>query len=151
MTNLTFKIKKNKQKDIVWGHSLQFKQFYSIPSDIYEQDFLLGVSASKKSRLSQGTDSLMLRKPSSLPNPKQSKLRQTSNKETVKYQKDMMISVKYLIQMNARISDYHKLGNNKYNEYLFSNDSLKNRYIDKRDMLIRSNNLTLAIINVKSE
>jgi hypothetical protein len=62
-----------------------------------------------------------------------------------------MISVKYMVQMQAKMSGYSRLGNNKYSEYLFANDSLKSRYIDKRDILIRSGSLTLAVINIKTE
>ena len=62
----------------------------------------------------------------------------------------MMISVKYLLQLHAKKEDYHILGKNKFNDYLFKMDSLKKRFIDRRDILISSNQLTLAIISVKT-
>ena len=93
---------------------------------------------------------MLMKKSDSIFNSKGLSIRDTSNKDTVKFQDEMMVSVKYLLQMHAKKSEYHVMGRNRFNDYLFTMDSLKKRYIDRRDMLIRSNNLTLAIISVKT-
>ena len=46
---LDFKLKIN-QKSNEWSHNLEYKEYYSIPSDIYDSDFLVGISALKRSR-----------------------------------------------------------------------------------------------------
>ena len=61
------------------------------------------------------------------------------------------MSVKYLSQINAKTSDYQKLGKNKFNEYLFNTSNLQTRYVDRRDILIRSKDATLVIVNIKSD
>lgn len=61
------------------------------------------------------------------------------------------MSAKYVFQTQALIDDYHPLGKNKLTEYLFDSTNLQNRYIDKRDILIRSKNLTLTLVNVKTD
>lgn len=58
--------------------------------------------------------------------------------------------VKYLVQMNANKNEYNEMGKHKLNEYIFNLSSLQKRWIDKRDTVISSNNISLCLINVKS-
>jgi hypothetical protein len=117
-----------------------------MPADIYEQDFLMAINVLRKHKMNESN----LRNNLPIKYSKEFSIRATSNRETVKYQ-DAMVSAKYLIQMHARVEEYHILGRNKFNDYLFTMDSLKNRYIDRRDTLIRTGNLTLTVLSVKTE
>lgn len=62
----------------------------------------------------------------------------------------MMMSVRCLLQMQAKIDEYHVMGNNKLNDYLFSLNSLQNRLIDKRDTPIRSGKQIFTVISIKT-
>lgn len=62
----------------------------------------------------------------------------------------MFLSIKYLVHIHSNKNEYHELDKNKLYEHLFNLSNIQKRWIDKRDILIKTNNIILVLINVKS-
>lgn len=78
-------------------------------------------------------------------------IRDTSMRDPVKFEAETMMSVRYLLQMHAVIEEYHTLGKNKLNDYLFALNNLQPRLIDKRDILVRSGKNIFTLLSIKTE
>lgn len=71
-------------------------------------------------------------------------------KEQEQVAEDFM-SVQYLMQIYSEKGEFRKDKASRIMSNLFSEDSKKDRYLDPRDILIKTGNKTLALVCTKSE
>ncbi len=61
------------------------------------------------------------------------------------------MSAQYLMQMHSERSEFRRDKNSKIMAKLFSEDSKKDRFLDSRDILIKSGKRMFALICTKSQ